>query len=228
MGARTIALAILLYGAHNPLLPLLVPKVLTVAEQEFYHALEFHNQEQLHAAAEHYRRALALDSRLVAATINLAIIHEKWGENAQAEALYDAAVRAAPDLFSARYNRGQFLQKHGRLAEARADYLVALAKKPTEASLYINLAAIEIRLFEAERDANLLAAAEQKLRQAELLGSKSAALYFNKARLAELSNAFGRARSQYHEAMRRYPEGSAEYQTCALKVERLSRQLSAP
>lgn len=227
MGIRPITLALFLCAIYSPLLA--TPRSDTAtAEQEFYRALEFHNKQELHTAAERYRRVLALDPKLVAAAINLAIIHEKWGENVQAEALYNAAVRAAPELFAARYNRGQFLQKQGRLAEARADYLLALEKKPAETSLYINLAAIEIRLFESEHDASLLASAEQKLRKAELLGSKSAALYFNKARLAELANAFGRARSQYHEAMRRYTVGSAEYQACALRVERLSRQLSAP
>lgn len=191
----------------------------------FRQGLQRHNESDLRAAAHAYRRALELDPTLVAAAINLAIIHEKWGENQAAEKLYDAAVRASPNLFSARYNRGQFLQKHERLAEARADYEIALELKPQEASLHINLAAIELRLFEMTHDASLLAAAQQRLKTAEALRSSSPALFFNRARLAELANAPGLARSRYREAMRRYPADSREYRTCALRAERLSRQL---
>jgi tetratricopeptide (TPR) repeat protein len=195
------------------------------AETEFRRAVLLHNANDLRAAAQGYRRALELDATLVSAAINLAIIHEKWGENDIAEKLYDSSVRAAPNLFSARYNRGQFLQKQGRLAEARADYEIALQTKPNEASLHINLAAIEIRLFEMTRDVALLSAAELRLKKAEALRSSSPALYFNRARLAELSNAPGVARTQYREAMRRYPTDSQEYRNCLARAERLSRQL---
>jgi tetratricopeptide (TPR) repeat protein len=195
------------------------------AETEFRQALRLHNENNLRAAAESYRHALMLDPALVAAAINLAIIHEKWGEYDIAEKLYDSAVRAAPNLFAARYNRGQFLQKQGRLSEARIDYQVALQQRPDEASLHINLAALEIRLFEHTRAMELLAAAELRLKKAELLRSQSPALYFNRARLAELANAYGIARTHYREAMRRYPADSAEYRISALRAERLSRQL---
>ncbi len=195
------------------------------AETEFRRAVVLHNANDLRAAAQGYRRALELDATLVSAAINLAIIHEKWGENDIAEKLYNSSVRAAPNLFSARYNRGQFLQKQGRLAEARADYEIALEKKPNEASLHINLAAIEIRLFEMTRDVSLLTTAGARLKRAEALRSSSPALYFNRARLAELSNAPGLARTQYREAMRRYPADSQEYRTCLARAERLSRQL---
>lgn len=216
------------WGALHVLLALILTGVTisaSQAEAEFKQALRLHNENDLRAAAQTYRRALELDPTLVSAAINLAIIHEKWGESDLAEKLYDQAVRAAPNLFAARYNRGQFLQKQGRLAEARADYQVALEKKPDEASLHINLAAIEIRLFEMTRDVALLSAAELRLKKAEALRSTSPALYFNRARLAELSNAPGLARTQYREAMRRYPADSQEYRTCALRAERLSRQL---
>lgn len=195
------------------------------ATRLFREGVRAHNEANLKKAAEAYRSALRADPRLVSAAINLAIIHEKWGDTQTAENLYDQAVNASPQLFAARYNRGQFLQKLNRLAEARGDYLVALTAKPEEASLQINLAAIEIRLFEMQHDADLLKAADAKLKSAERLGSQSPALYFNRARLAELSNALGLARTQYREAMRRYAPNSSEYRTCALRSERLSRQL---
>lgn len=191
----------------------------------FKTGVNHHNRSDYVAAAKAYREALAMDPQLVSAAINLAIIHEKWREPEIAQRLYDAAVKAAPRSFAARYNRGQFLQKRGDLAAARADYAVALQVSPSETSLYVNLAAIEIRLFEQKKDVELLASAEQNLRAAERLRSKSPALFFNRARLLELANHPARARTLYEEAMRRYAPQSEEYKTCLLRAERLSRQL---
>jgi len=185
-----------------------------------------HNRSDYAAAAKAYREALVMDPQLVSAAINLAIIHEKWRETEIAQRLYDDAVRVAPRSFAARYNRGQFLQKRGDLGGARADYAVALQVSPSETSLYVNVAAIEIRLFEQTKDVALLASAEQNLRSAERLRSKSPALYFNRARLLELANHPARARTLYEEAMRRYAPQSEEYKTCMLRAERISRQLS--
>lgn len=191
----------------------------------FQTGLKHHNTGDLRAAARHYHNALSLDPELVSAAINLGIVYEKWRDDSLAEKFYNEAARVAPRSFNARYNRGQFLQKLGRLAAAREDYLVALELSPLEASLYINLAALEIKLFEKDRDVALLQEAEKKLTTAERLKSKSPALYFNKARLFELKNAPARARKYYEEAMRHYDANSAEYRTCMLKAERLSRQL---
>ena len=191
----------------------------------FQTGLRHHNTGDLKAAARHYHNALTLDPELVSAAINLGIVYEKWRDDALAEKFYNEAARVAPRSFNARYNRGQFLQKLGRLTEARQDYLVALELSPLEASLHINLAALEIKLFEKDRDVTLLQEAEKKLNTAERLKSKSPALYFNKARLFELKNAPARARKYYEEAMRHYEPQSVEYRTCMLKAERLSRQL---
>jgi tetratricopeptide (TPR) repeat protein len=197
----------------------------SAADAAFKIGLQYHNNNNLKAAAQHYRSALALDPALVSAAINLGIVYEAWRENETAEKFYGEAVRVAPRSFSARYNRGQFLQKKGNLGAARADYLVALELSPLEPSLYINLAAIEIKLFEKDRDVTLLKEAEKKLNTAERLKSKSPALYFNRAHLFELMNFPARARTFYEEAMRHYEPQSAEYQTCMLRAERLSRQL---
>ena len=197
----------------------------TPALQSFYRALAAQNNADLQAAELYYVQALQQDATLVSAAINLAIVYEKMHKDALARKYYNEAVRVAPRSFAARYNRGQFLQKHGELEAARSDYQVALEIKPDEASLYINLAAMELRLFETKLDIQLIAAAEKNLKQAERLKSKSPALYFNRARLFELYNFPARARTAYREAMRYYPETSAEYQTCQTRVQRLSMQL---
>lgn len=195
------------------------------ALKSFYRALAAQNSDDLPAAEFYYVQALQQDTTLVSAAINLAIVYEKMHKDALARKYYNEAVRVAPRSFAARYNRGQFLQKNGELEAARSDYLVALEIKPDEASLYINLAAMELRLFETKLDIQLIAAAEKNLKQAERLKSKSPALYFNRARLFELYNFPARARTAYREAMRYYSETSVEYQTCLSRAERLSRQL---
>ena len=195
------------------------------ALKHFELGLQAHNQTDLANAEYHYVRALQADATLVSAAINLAIVYEAWHKTELALKYYNEAVRVSPRSFAARYNRGQYLQKQGELAGARADYQVALEVNPNEASLYINLAAIELKLFETKLDIGLISAAEKNLKNAERLKSKSPALYFNRARLFELYNFPARARTAYREAMRYYPETSAEYQTCLTRAERLSRQL---
>lgn len=195
------------------------------AIESFRKALDYHNHNELALAAAEYRVTLGLDPTLVSAVINLAIIHEKWLDLPMAENLYNDAVRIAPRSFAARYNRGQFLQKLGRLAEAREDYAAALEIKPDEASLFVNTAGIEIRLFEEKHDISLLSSAEKNLNRASSLKSKSPALYFNRARLMEHMNFPARARVFYEEAMRYYAPKSTEYKTCTLRAERISRQL---
>lgn len=154
----------------------IAPKAL----EAFKIALRYHNSGDLQSASIHYRNALAHDPTLVSAAINLGIIHEKWHEPNEARKLYDESVQAAPQSFAARYNRGQFRQKQGDLAGARIDYEVASRLKK-DVSIHINLAAIELNLFEKKRDMELLFAAEKNIGAAEALKSKSPALYFNRA-----------------------------------------------
>lgn len=220
-------------GSGKLFLLLLLSRVAFAAEtifslpalESFRKAVELHNRGELTLAASAYRTTVNLDPTLVSAVINLAIIHEKWRDQPMAENLYNDAVRIAPRSFAARYNRGQFLQKLGRLGAARADYAIALEIRPDEASLFVNTAGIEIKLFEEKRDITLLFSAEKNLNRAEALKSKSAALYFNRARLMELKNFPARARVFYEEAMRYYAPKSAEYKICSLRAERISRQL---
>jgi len=207
----------------------------------FRKGVKAHDRGDLPLAAQSYRVALSFDASLVSAAINLGIIYEAWHDTATARKFYDEAARVAPHSFAARYNRGQFLQKQGDFAAARHDYEAAVenskaahasdtspVQKSDIASIYVNLAAINIRLFEQERSVAYLAAAEKNLATAEKLGSRSAALYFNRAQLMELKNFPARARSFYEEAMRRYTPQSVEYNSCLARADRLSRQLGNP
>lgn len=211
------------------------------AMSAFRKGVKAHDRGDLRLAAQSYRAALSYDASLVSAAINLGIVYEAWHDTVTARKFYDEAVRVAPHSFAARYNRGQFLQKQGDYAAARHDYATAVknfaaahasdtatVQKSDLASIYVNLAAIDIRLFEKELSVTYLTAAESNLATAEKLGSKSAALYFNRAQLMELKNFPARARSLYAEAMRRYAPFSAEYKSCLVRTERLSRQLSNP
>ncbi|MBV6494457.1 MAG: hypothetical protein LDLANPLL_02490 [Turneriella sp.] len=191
----------------------------------FKKGLEYHNQKNYPVAAQFYRKALLLDGALVSAAINLAITYEKLNETNAARQMYNEAVRIAPKSFYALYNRAQFFQKQGELDKAQSDYASAIGLRPEDASLYINLAALEIKLFENTHKISFLNAAENNLKIAAKLKTESAAFYFNKARLLELKNSRALARSYYEEAMRRYTIGSLEYKICASQSIRLGKQL---
>lgn len=206
-----------------PFFPVLSQK--SVADKYFYQALEHDNRKEYQEAAKLYLKAIAEDGRLFSAAINLAIIYDNWGKDNAAQSLYDQAAQIAPHSFEALYNRARFLQRKGKLAEAQSDYLKALEIRPQEASLYVNLAALEIGLYELNREEKLLTHAEKRLTKAEALKYHSPALYFNRARIMELKNAPARARTLYREAMRYFDRESIEYHTCLIRTERLDRQL---
>lgn len=190
----------------------------------FQNGLLCHNQRDWTCAETEYGNALRHDPTLVSAAINLAIVYEAQKNLPEALKYYNEAARVAPNSFAARYNRGQFHQKQGALELARTDYAVAVAIKK-DASIFVNLAGIEIKLFDEKKGINFLLAAEYNLREADRLKTKSPAFYFNRARIAERKNFPARARYLYEEAMRHFAPESAEYRTCALRVERLSRSL---
>jgi len=190
----------------------------------FQKGLHCHNQREYECAIDEYRTALTLDGTLVSAAINLGVVYDELKDTPLALFYYNEAVRVAPHSFSALYNRGQFRQKQGHLELARADYQAALAIKK-DASLFINLAGMEIQLFDENKSQDYLTSADGHLKEAARLKAQSPAYFFNRARIEERRNFPARARYLYEEAMRRFTPDSAEYKTCALRVERLGRAL---
>lgn len=86
------------------------------------------NLGQLSKAAEEYQTAIRIDNTFVPARINLALLYNYQGKNAEAEKLLREAIEYAPEMPEAHYYLGLLLAEDAnRLAEA-ADSLAEAAK----------------------------------------------------------------------------------------------------
>jgi predicted CXXCH cytochrome family protein len=114
---------------------------------------------RLDAAAAHYRTALEIDDLFFPAKVNLAMLENARGRNAEAERLLREVVGAYPDQHEAAYSLGLLLAEMSRYEEA-ADYLARAARGlPGNARVHYNLGLLEQRL-------GRLDAAESALRRA--------------------------------------------------------------
>jgi tetratricopeptide (TPR) repeat protein len=82
-----------------------------------------------------YRRALAIDDKLVPAAVNLALLVVRDGRDVEAERL----LRAAPHVAVAEFNLGLLLAERGDRRAAEAALRDALADDPTLAAAAYNL-----------------------------------------------------------------------------------------
>ena len=98
------------------------------------------DETKLDGAAAAYRKALELDPYLVAALINLANIHYRRDELADAQALYERAIGLESDFFEAHFNLGNIYHDLGRFAEAQSCYREALRLNPSYADTHFYLA----------------------------------------------------------------------------------------
>ena len=103
-------------------------------------ALDGGDDEQQQAAILAYRRALSLDSRMVAALVNLANLHYAHDAGPEAEALYEKALTLEPTCFEARFNLGNVYHDTGRFEEAVKCYVQALAVDQGYADAHFYLA----------------------------------------------------------------------------------------
>lgn len=106
------------------------------------------------AAADCYRRALALEPDLAEAHLNLGVALERAGATAAAESSYARSLDLDPGLLDGHLNLGALLVDQGRFGEAEAIYRRALEQFPDAPGLWSNLAvlcACTDRHDEAER-----------------------------------------------------------------------------
>jgi tetratricopeptide (TPR) repeat protein len=95
-------------------------------------------------ARDAYARAVALDSRHVAARVNLGRLLQDAGRAAEAAEQYRAALAAQPAHPTAAFNLGTALEDLGQRTDAIAAYLKALEADAEFADAHFNLA----RLYE--------------------------------------------------------------------------------
>jgi len=86
-----------------------------------------------------YEQALALDSGLADAHVNLGRLHHQGGDVARAETHYRAAVALAPADAVAHFNLAGLIEETGRAADAVAAYHRALEADPDFADAHYNL-----------------------------------------------------------------------------------------
>jgi tetratricopeptide (TPR) repeat protein len=91
------------------------------------------------AAAENYRRALEIDSKLPLIRYDLGRTFARLGNNQAAREQYDQAIREDPDLSEAHNNLGTLLFLAGDFQRAAQEYQSAIRARPINAEAYNNL-----------------------------------------------------------------------------------------
>jgi cytochrome c-type biogenesis protein CcmH/NrfG len=94
------------------------------------------------AAESAFSQAVALAPELAEAWSNLALLHERAGDDASAETCHRRAIRALPDNLSIILNLGAFLLRRKCLDEAQALLLGAVAAAPDAAPAWSMLGVI--------------------------------------------------------------------------------------
>jgi tetratricopeptide repeat protein/BRCA1-like protein len=132
-------------GTGHAVLPASAPvseDAFAAASRHFAEASELDagDDEHQQAAILAYRRALALDPRMVAALVNLANLHYARDAGPEAEALYEKALVIEPTCFEARFNLGNVYHDTGRFEDAVKCYVQALAVDQGYADAHFYLA----------------------------------------------------------------------------------------
>jgi tetratricopeptide (TPR) repeat protein len=109
------------------------------AEQWFEIAVALEDDD-LPAAIEAYRRAIAADAGFVDARVNLGSVLQEAGRTAEAEAVYREALDAGGREPLLLYNLGVLLDDSGRKEDALAMYEKALSGDPALADCHYNVA----------------------------------------------------------------------------------------
>jgi tetratricopeptide (TPR) repeat protein len=120
-----------------------IPERDTALAEEYFRAasaLDDGDDSTQDEAAVAYRKALEFDPYLVPALINLANIHYRLDEIAEAQALYERAIGLESDFFEAHFNLGNIYHDLGRFPDAQTCYREALRLNPFYADAHFYLA----------------------------------------------------------------------------------------
>ena len=102
------------------------------------HAGELEQEGRLQEALALLNRAVAMDTKLVSAYVDLISVCGRLGLNQQAEHAYDQAIALDPNRAEAYYNFGVFCFERRRLGEAQASFERAVQLSPRHAEALHN------------------------------------------------------------------------------------------
>ena len=149
------------------------------------------------AAADHLRRALALDPAQPDAWNTQGLLALDQGRNAEAEDAFRAAIRLRPEFAAAYINLGNALCESGRPDEAAEVLRSALRIEPDNPGALTSLAKI---LIETE-DPELLDEAESLCRRALVLAPRLPQAINNLGNVLRIQGRFDEARACYQRAL---------------------------
>ncbi len=163
-------------------------------------------------AIAHYRALIRLNPAFPEAHNNLGNALAVLGRQPEAVAEYDEALRLQPDYLDARGNRGSALGQGGQWAAAIADYQEVLRRRPNDRRVQGYLAEMHYRLANSLANADRLAAAVPRYREAVRLNPAYAEAYANLGLALAGLQQNGEAVAQLEQALRirpDYPEAEA-------------------
>jgi tetratricopeptide (TPR) repeat protein len=134
----------------------------------FNNALALHQQNKLPEAERFYRQEIAVEPKNYRAWHQLAILYFQQKRSSDALAAVEQALKINSRIDEALMLQGVLLQATGRLEDARAAFLSAIALMPTNAEGWYNLGIIqnELKCFDAAVAAFDKALARQPTAQA--------------------------------------------------------------
>jgi len=153
-------------------------------------AVRCHQDGELDAAEQIYRRILALDGNHADALHLLGLVRYARGDMAAAAELVRRAVAAAPRVAVFRFNLGNILRDAGDVAAALAAYREAVALQPDEADYHNNLG-------QACEEAGLLDEAAACYRRAVALADGDVTVWANLALVLQQQGQSGEAAAAY-------------------------------
>ncbi|MDY6791270.1 MAG: tetratricopeptide repeat protein [Thermodesulfobacteriota bacterium] len=100
----------------------------------------------INEAAEHYLKAIQINSKFELAYLNLGVIFAGVGDHEKAVGFYKEALRIKPDFIAAHINMGNTHLRQGRIDDAIGNYSEALRFKPDSEEAYNGLGAAMVRI----------------------------------------------------------------------------------
>jgi Tfp pilus assembly protein PilF len=97
-------------------------------------------------ALENAKKALALNSELIAARVNMGVILARLGELEKAVTHYQTALELAPNFVGAHYNLANVWARLGNPSKAARHYSLALELEPKDPDIHNNLGIVLARM----------------------------------------------------------------------------------